>query len=120
MAISAWALLATAIFFEIVATSLLKASAGFTRPAYGLGAMVCYALCFWPLALAITRIPVGVAYAIWSGAGIVAIALIGWVVYRQSLSAAQIGFIALILVGAVGLNITTARAEAAAASTRAD
>jgi small multidrug resistance pump len=57
-----------------------------------------------------TRIPMGVAYAVWSGLGIVAIAVIGWVVFRQSLTLAQAGFIALILIGAIGLNLTTVRA----------
>jgi small multidrug resistance pump len=56
-----------------------------------------------------TRIPMGVAYAVWSGLGIVAIALIGWVVFRQGVSLAQAGFMALILIGAIGLNLTTVR-----------
>jgi small multidrug resistance pump len=83
-----------------------------TRWGYGVGAMAGYGVCFWLLAFAMTRIPMGVAYAVWSGLGIVAIAVIGWVVFRQSLTLAQAGFIALILIGAIGLNLTTVRAGA--------
>ena len=85
-----------------------------TRWGFGVASWVCYGFCFWLLAYAMTRIPVGVAYALWSGIGIVAIAAIGWVVFKQSLSAPQMSFIALILVGAIGLNLTTQRPEVAA------
>lgn len=104
---NAWLLLGGAITLEIAATSLLKASDGFSKPVYGGISILLYSICFWLLAFAFTRIPMGVAYAIWSGIGIAAIALIGYVAFRQSLSPIQIGFIALILVGAVGLNLTT-------------
>ncbi|MFC4293161.1 DMT family transporter [Sphingorhabdus arenilitoris] len=102
-----WILLAVAIIFEIAGTSFLKASDGFTRWGIGAASIACYWVCFAFLALAITKIPVGVAYAIWSGAGILAIALIGWLIFKQNLSAVQMGCIALIIVGAVGLNMTT-------------
>ena len=102
-----WILLAVAIAFEIAGTSLLKASDGFARWGLGMASMACYWVCFGFLAAAIKTIPVGVAYAIWSGVGIAAIAVIGWVVFRQSLSMAQSGFIVLILIGAIGLNLTT-------------
>ncbi len=107
MSASPWVLLAGAILFEVIATSLLKASDGFARPAFAAASIASYCVCFVFLAVAITRIPVGVAYAIWSGAGIIAIALIGWLAFRQTLSPLQIGFMALILVGAIGLNLTT-------------
>jgi small multidrug resistance pump len=110
MTINPWALLLGAIALEVVSTSLLNASQGMTRWGYGVGAMAGYGGCFWLLAFAMTRIPMGVAYAVWSGLGIVAIAVIGWVVFRQSLTLAQGGFIALILIGAIGLNLTTVRA----------
>lgn len=104
---NAWALLAAAIVLEICATSLLKASAGFTRPLHGVASIVLYSLCFWLLAFAFTRIPVGVAYAIWSGVGIVGIALIGVVLFRQPLTLPQVGFMALVGIGAVGLSLVT-------------
>jgi small multidrug resistance pump len=74
--------------------------------------MACYWVCFAFLAVAMKSIPVGVAYAIWAGVGILAITIIGWLVFKQSLQPIQIGFILLILVGATGLNLTT-KADAA-------
>ncbi len=110
MIVNPWMLLLGAIALEVVSTSLLNASQGMTRWGYGMGAMVGYGICFWLLAFAMTRIPMGVAYAVWSGLGIVAIAVIGWVGFRQSLTLTQGGFMALILIGAIGLNLTTIRA----------
>ena len=109
---NAWLLLGGAIALEICATTLLKLSDGFSRPLYGVASIMLYSLCYWLLAFAFTRIPVGVAYAIWSGVGIFAMAVIGFVLFRQSLSGAQIGFMLLILVGAVGLNLATPAAQA--------
>lgn len=103
----AWIFLGIAIAFEIAGTSLLKASAGFTKYWIGGLSIACYWVSFWFLAMALTKIPVGVAYAIWSGAGIAAITLIGLLVFKQGLSAVQLGFIAMILIGAIGLNLTT-------------
>ncbi|WP_397579794.1 DMT family transporter [Sphingorhabdus sp.] len=109
---NAWIYLAIAIAFEIAGTSLLKASDGFARIGLGIGSMACYWVCFAFLAVAMKSIPVGVAYAIWAGVGILAITIIGWLVFKQSLQPIQIGFILLILVGATGLNLTT-KADAA-------
>jgi small multidrug resistance pump len=109
---NAWVLLALAILCEIAGTSLLKASQGFAKPLFGMASMSCYGLCFWLLAFAFTRIPMGIAYAIWSGVGVVAVAVIGWLVFRQSISLAQAGFIVLTLVGTTGLYLTTPYAEA--------
>lgn len=103
---NAWALLGVTIALEVAATSLLKASNGFAKPLYGYASMACYGVCFWLLSSVMTRLPVGIVYAIWSGVGIVGVSLIGWLVFRQSLTLTQVGCIALILVGAVGLNLT--------------
>lgn len=108
---NAWMLLGGAIILEICATSLLKASQGMTRPLYGVASILLYSLCFWLLAFVFTRIPMGVAYAIWSGVGITGIALIGLLVFRQPLTPAQTAFVALIVIGAVGLNLTTPAAS---------
>lgn len=102
-----WMFLGIAILFEVAGTSMLKASEGFTKIAFAGGAMLAYWVSFWFLSIALVKIPVGVAYAIWSGAGICLITLIGWLVFRQSLSMMQLAFIALILVGAIGLNLST-------------
>lgn len=104
---NAWILLGGSIVLEVIATSLLKASNGFTRPLYGVASIALYSICFWMLAFVFTRIPMPVAYAIWSGVGITLVALIGVFAFKQGLSAAQIGFIAMIAVGAIGLNLAT-------------
>lgn len=104
---NAWVLLAGAITLEVAATTLLKSSNGFARPLHGVASILLYSMCFWLLAFAITRIPIGVAYAIWSGVGIVAITLIGALAFRQSLTLIQIACIALIAIGAIGLNLAT-------------
>lgn len=102
-----WLVLAGCIALEIVATSLLKASEGFSRPWFGMASIACYSGCFWLLSAVLTRLPVGVAYAVWSGVGIVGITLVGVFLFRQSLTLTQMGFIGLILVGAVGLQLST-------------
>ena len=109
MAVNPWFLLLGAIALEVISTSLLNASQGMTRLVYGVPAMMGYAVCFWLLAFAMTRIPMGIAYAVWSGLGIVAITVVGWIAFHEKVSLAQGGFIALILIGAIGLNLTTPR-----------
>jgi small multidrug resistance pump len=99
--------LAIAILAEVIGTSALKATRGFTRPVPSLVVVLSYAVAFYFLALALQAIPVGVAYAVWSGAGIALITLIGWVVYRQRLDAPALAGIALIVLGVVVLNWST-------------
>jgi small multidrug resistance pump len=103
----AWALLGIAIIFEIAGTSMLKLSDGFAKWHWAGLALLAYWVSFYFLAQTLTRIPVGIAYAVWSGVGIVIITLIGWALFKQSLSLAQIACIALIAIGAVGLNLAT-------------
>ncbi len=102
-----WPLLGLCIALEVTATTLLTKSEGFSRPLFGIASLVLFGGCFWVLSQVLTRIPVGVTYAIWSGVGIAAISVIGWLFLKQPLSPVQTGFIALIVVGAVGLNLTT-------------
>ncbi len=102
-----WAYLGAAIVLEVAATVLLKLSDGLVRWQLALASIGFYALCFLFLAPALKTIPLGVAYAIWSGAGIIAMAILGTMVFGQSLNPAQMGFIALLLVGAIGLRVTT-------------
>jgi small multidrug resistance pump len=99
-----WLYLAIAILSEVVATSALKASAGFSRFFPSVLVVGGYALAFYFLSLTLRVIPVGIAYAIWSGVGVVLVCLLGWLVYGQKLDvAAGIG-IALIVAGVVVLN----------------
>ncbi|RDZ27160.1 DMT family transporter [Lysobacter silvisoli] len=91
--------LAAAILAEVVATSALKSSEGFTRLGPSLIVAAGYATAFYFLSLVLKTVPVGVAYALWSGVGIVLIALIGWLVLKQPLDAPAIAGIALIVAG---------------------
>ncbi|SIN62398.1 small multidrug resistance pump [Parasphingorhabdus marina DSM 22363] len=104
---SGWGYLAIAIALEIVATTLLKLSDGFAKWHWGVLSIACYSACFWVLAPALKVLPVGVVYAIWSGIGIVAITVIGVFFFDERLAFLQFLFIALILIGAVGLQLTT-------------
>jgi len=91
--------LAIAILAEVVGTSALKASNGFTVWLPSTIVVAAYGVSFYFLSLALRAIPVGVAYAIWSGVGIVLISAIGWVFFRQRLDAAAIIGIGLIMAG---------------------
>jgi small multidrug resistance pump len=100
-----WLYLAIAIVAEILGTSFLKASAGFTKPLPSAMVLVGYGVAFFFLSLTLERIPVGVGYAIWSGAGVTLIAAIGWLWFGEKLDPAAILGIALIVVGVVVLNV---------------
>lgn len=99
-----WLLLGIAIVGETVATSALGASQGFTRLMPSMVVIVGYAVAFYFLSLTLKTIPVGIAYAVWSGVGIVLISGIAWAVGGQRLDAAAIAGIALIVAGVVVIN----------------
>lgn len=107
---SAWLYLCGAIALEVAGTFLLKLSNGFEKWHWGMLSILCYSACFWVLAPALKVIPVGIAYAIWAGVGIVAAAVIGVLAFNEKLGALQLMFIALVLAGAIGLRLTTSSA----------
>ena len=96
-----WLYLAIAIACEIAATSALKESHGMSRPVPAIAALAGYAVAFACLAQALNAIPLGVAYAIWSGVGILCLTLIGLLVYKQPITLIQYGGIMAIIVGVV-------------------
>lgn len=100
-----WLLLAVAIVGEVIATSALKASAGFSRLGPSLMVILGYGLAFYCLSLILDSIPVGIAYAIWSGLGIVLVTAIAWLLYDQRLDFWGFIGIALIVSGVVVLNL---------------
>ncbi|WP_419150524.1 DMT family transporter [Paraburkholderia kururiensis] len=102
---SAYAWLAIAILAEVVATSALRASNGFTRLVPSAIVVVGYAIAFYGLSLTLKSIPVGIVYAIWSGAGIVLITLVALALYRQVPDAAAVVGLGLIVAGVVVLNV---------------
>ena len=101
----AWLLLALAILAEVIGTSALKASAGFSRLWPSLVVVAGYGTAFYFLSLALRQIPVGIAYAVWSGVGTVLITLIGVLAFRQKIDAAGVLGIALIISGVLVLNL---------------
>jgi len=100
-----WIYLAIAIVAEVVGTSFLKASAGFTKPLPSLAVVAGYGLAFFFLSRTLDTLPVGVAYAVWSGAGVTLVAAIGWLFMGQKLDAAAILGMGLIVAGVVVLNL---------------
>lgn len=100
-----WLFLGVAIAAEVVATSSLKASAGFTKLLPSLLVVAGYAIAFYFLSLTLKAIPVGIAYAIWAGLGIVLISLAGWLVFGQKLDLAGILGMVLIVAGVVVINV---------------
>jgi small multidrug resistance pump len=101
-----WLYLACAILLEVVATSALKAAEGFTRPLPSLVVLVCYGGAFYLLSLALRGVPLGIAYAIWSGVGLALVSVVGWVLYGQTLDAYAIGGIVLVTLGVVVLSFS--------------
>lgn len=100
-----WLLLAIAIVAEVVGTSALKASDGFSRLWPSVVVVLGYAVAFYCLSLVLKSIPVGVAYAIWSGLGIVLITLVAWLVYDQTIDLAAVLGMGLIIAGVAVLNL---------------
>lgn len=102
---TAYLYLGAAIVAEVIATSLLKTSQGLTRLWPSVATVVGYAISFYCLAQTLGSIPTGVAYAIWSGVGIVLISLIAWVAFGQRLDAPALVGMGLIIAGVVVINL---------------
>lgn len=101
----AWLILSVAIVAEVIATTALKASDSFTRLWPSVIVVLGYGVAFYFLALTLRVIPVGIAYAIWAGGGIVLITLISWLWLDQKLDAAALAGMGLIIAGVVVLNV---------------
>ncbi len=101
----AYALLFVAIFAEVVGTSALKMSDGFTKVGPSVVVVIGYGCAFYFLAIVLKSIPVGIAYAIWAGVGIALIAVVGVVFFRQSLDMPALAGIALIIAGVLVINL---------------
>ena len=99
----AWMLLVAAGMLEIVWAISMKASQGFTKHHFTSITLIAAALSFWLLGLALRQIPVGTAYAVWTGIGAVGAAVLGIVFFGESLTFARVGCIALIVCGILGL-----------------
>jgi small multidrug resistance pump len=97
--------LVIAVVGEVIATTALKSSAGFTNLVPSLVVVAGYAIAFYFLSLTLHAMSVGIAYAIWSGLGIVLVSIIAWVRFGQVLDTAALIGMALILAGVVVINV---------------
>jgi small multidrug resistance pump len=100
-----WLYLAIAIVAEVAATSFLRASAGFSKLLPSVVVVIGYGIAFFFLSLTLKDIPMGIGYAIWSGAGVTLIATIGWLFFGQRLDAPAIIGMGLIVAGVVVMNL---------------
>ncbi|OEO30159.1 multidrug transporter [Devosia insulae DS-56] len=101
----AYTYLAVAIVAEVIATTALRAADGFTQLWPSLISVVGYVVAFYFLSLTLRSMPVGIAYAIWSGVGIVLISLAGWVIYKQLLDLPALIGMGLIMAGVIVINL---------------
>lgn len=97
--------LVIAVVFEVIATSTLKATDGFTRFWPSAVTVAGYACAFYFLSLSVRTMPVGIVYALWCGIGIVLVTLVGWVVLKQALDTPALLGMGLILAGVVVINL---------------
>lgn len=100
-----WLLLLLAIGSEIVATSLLKETQGFTRLLPSLLCIGGYALAFYLLSVVVRCVPVGIAYVLWSGIGVVIASLVGWFFFHQKLDAPAMIGLGLIIAGVAVMHL---------------
>ena len=97
--------LAIAIVMEVIATSSMKALDGFNKPLPLILVVVGYSVSLFLLSLVVKTVPVGVAYAIWSGLGIVLITIIAWVLFKQRLDPPALVGMGLIVAGVLVINV---------------
>lgn len=100
-----WGFLFIAIVAEVFATSALKSSEGFSRLVPSVFVVLGYGIAFYFLALTLKEIPVGIAYAIWSGVGVVLIATLSWLIFDQRLDLPAVAGMGLIITGVVVMNV---------------
>jgi small multidrug resistance pump len=99
------AYLGVAIVAEVIATAALKSADGFTRIGPSLLSVAGYGIAFFCLSLALRTVPIGIAYGLWSGIGIVLVTLVAWLVHGQRLDAPSLVGLGLIAAGAVVLQV---------------
>ena len=106
-----WLLLAVGIAIELLATTALKLSDGFTRIGYASLTLICFGVAFYVMSLVVRTMPLGIAYSVWAGGGIAGVTVIGAVVFGQTLDGYAYLGIGLILAGVVVLNALSAAAS---------
>jgi small multidrug resistance pump len=102
--VKSWLLLFVAIIAEVIATTTLKSTEGFTHLWPSVIVLTCYEIAFLLLAVSVKRIPVGIVYAVWSGLGVALVTVVAWFSMGQTLDSAGINGILLIIGGVVVIN----------------
>ncbi|MFZ1875116.1 SMR family transporter [Serratia sp. D1N4] len=97
--------LTMAIIAEVIATTMLKASEGFTRLWPSVVVIVGYAVAFWGLSMVVKTMPLGIVYAIWSGMGIVLVSVAAVFIYQQKLDLPAVLGMSLIIAGVLVINL---------------
>jgi small multidrug resistance pump len=105
-----WLILALAIAFEVAGTTSMKLTEGFTKPVFIIPLVLCYAASLGLLTLALRKIDIGTAYAIWSGLGTALIAVVGFVAFRDAVTVLKLVSLGLIIIGVAGLRLAGANA----------
>lgn len=100
-----------AVIAEVLATSAMKASHGFTVLIPSLVTVLGYAIAIYFLSLTFKVIPIGIAYALWSGAGIILVSAVGWIYYKQHLDVAAIIGLGFMIIGIVIINVFSKNAH---------
>tara|TARA_Y100001936_G_C15675316_1_gene458306 strand:- start:44 stop:373 length:330 start_codon:yes stop_codon:yes gene_type:complete len=107
----AYAYLLIAILSEVLATSMLKASDGFTKLIPSIVTFIGYSVSFYFLSMVLKYIPIGISYAIWSGLGIVLISIVGLFVFKQELDLPGIFGMVLIISGVIVIHLFSGSAK---------
>ena len=94
-----------AIFSEVIGTSALKYSEGFSKPIPSIIVAIGYGASFYLLSIALKSMPIGVAYAIWSGVGLILTVIAGMILWKETLDLAKVTGIVLILAGIILINV---------------
>jgi small multidrug resistance pump len=107
-----WIFLALSIVTEVAGTTSMKLSEGFTKPGFSILIFIFYAVSFYFFTLALKRMDLSIAYAIWAGLGTALIALIGVVYFREGMDMIKVISLGAIIAGVIGLNLAGAQGEA--------
>ena len=102
---AAYVYLGIAITLEVCGTVCMKLSDGFTKPLFSIATYTFYGTCFWALAITLKTLEVSSVYAIWSGVGTAAIAVIGIAIFNEELNVVKVVSLCLIIAGVVGLQL---------------
>ncbi len=106
-----WVLLSIGVVIEILASTALKLSDGFTKLGFAGLTLICFAAAFYIMSLVVRTMPLGIAYSVWAGGGIAGVTLVGAIVFGQALDGAAYLGIGLILAGVIVLNTLSSTAS---------